>query len=82
MQESISQALTVVCDLYGEDIRAECKSFMEQYGNDVIDFIILEMNSFEICTKLGLCKTGLKAAQQSKVTLSISSYEIMHWDSP
>merc|ERR1712136_669366 len=48
-------ALEKVCSLVGKDISAECDALVENYGDDLVKFIIAEITSGEICKKLGLC---------------------------
>ena len=44
-----------VCSYIGEDIRAECDALIENYGDDLVKFIIAEVSSGQICKTLGLC---------------------------
>jgi len=48
-------ALEKVCTLVGKDISEECDALVENYGDDLVKFIIAEITSGDICKKLGLC---------------------------
>nr|XP_039273546.1 uncharacterized protein LOC120347581 isoform X5 [Styela clava] len=59
-EAAIESALMEICNLYGEDIKQDCMEFMQVHGASIIDFILAEMNSLEICAKLGLCKEAIR----------------------
>merc|ERR1712136_357558 len=54
-ETEVIMALEKVCSLVGKDISAECDALVENYGDDLVKFIIAEITSGEICKKLGLC---------------------------
>ena len=58
-QADVITALQKVCGLLSSDIREECKSFVAQYGEDIIDLLINEVDPQQVCSKLTLCKVQL-----------------------
>jgi len=54
-EEEVIMAMEKVCTLLGADIRDECDTLIENYGDDLVRFVIAEVASGEICKTLGLC---------------------------
>lgn len=50
------------------DISGECKTFVSTYGDEVIDLIINEVESADICSKLKLC-----SSKETSVKVCISA---------
>lgn len=54
-KESIESATAKVCHALPKKYTDECMSFMKNYGDQVIEMILIEGSSHEICAALHLC---------------------------
>jgi saposin len=54
-ETEIKNEVERACDYLPKTIRDECKGFVEQYGNLVIQYLVERMEPREICINLNLC---------------------------
>ncbi|XP_063968842.1 uncharacterized protein LOC129281952 isoform X2 [Lytechinus pictus] len=59
VQNTIVNAIESVCALFGQS-SDECRSYVEQYGDLVIQFIVSSIDPDTICNDLGFCMSSKK----------------------
>ena len=57
-QEEVKQAIESLCSYLPSEFTDTCKTFVEQYGDKVVELLLKKLDAHAICTELGLCKTG------------------------
>jgi len=55
-EAEIKAEVLSICDHLPKTVRKNCRAFVTIYGDEVIQYLISEMNPSEICTELHLCK--------------------------
>ncbi|XP_046721684.1 prosaposin isoform X3 [Silurus meridionalis] len=60
-EKEVMQAVEKVCGLLPSTLVAQCKDFIENYGQAVIDLLVQEADPKTICSILGLCKESSRA---------------------
>ena len=51
--------------LFQGDLLAECDHFIEQYGPDLVQLILQELDATLICTKIGICPNSTMTSHSS-----------------
>ncbi|XP_077999573.1 prosaposin-like isoform X1 [Glandiceps talaboti] len=82
---TISEIISVVdkvCTILPDTIRGECKTFIDDYGVQIINLLVLKLSPNEICTKLGLCTANQKSFRDLKDTeCSLCELVVQYLDS-
>lgn len=60
-----------MCTYLPQELQGVCKSFIEQYGDRVVELLLRKLDAHAICTELGLCKENTKSLVKPKVLPSI-----------
>ncbi|XP_038639210.1 prosaposin [Scyliorhinus canicula] len=55
-EEMIIHAVEKVCSLLPATVKSECRDFVEQYGQAVVELLAQELDPAFVCTAIGLCK--------------------------
>lgn len=66
----MKQALETVCKELPSAISVPCEAFVQEYGDNIVDFIVSELNATEICTLIKLCKATKKPVSAVSVVMS------------
>ncbi|XP_073239351.1 prosaposin-like [Porites lutea] len=75
-QEEIKEALEEVCSLLPSTIQSECKQFVEQYEQAIIEILVQELDPSMVCTALNLCASKKhQKAMEKPVALAVGSNE-------
>ncbi|XP_068632448.1 uncharacterized protein Sap-r isoform X2 [Battus philenor] len=59
-EESIRRALDGLCSHLSAKLRTECVDFVDAYSNQLVEMLVANMNSQEICVFLKLCEDKVK----------------------
>lgn len=54
-EEEIRDTVEKGCSYLPSSVKAECKSFIEQYANMIISYLAEDLDPKEVCEQLGLC---------------------------
>ncbi|GCB82918.1 hypothetical protein scyTo_0023884 [Scyliorhinus torazame] len=52
----IINAMEKVCSILPATVKCECRDFVEQYGQAVVELLAQELDAAFVCTAIGLCK--------------------------
>ncbi|XP_052262835.1 uncharacterized protein LOC127866386 isoform X5 [Dreissena polymorpha] len=63
-EASIKAALEQVCSLLPDTLSTECKQFVDQYAQQIIDLLLQEIDPDQICKLIGLCTTSGHRAEK------------------
>ena len=66
LQKEIMSALEKVCSILPSTVRADCKSFVDEYGPAVIALLEQELDPKVVCSQLGLCRAGRNGTRSSR----------------
>nr|ATU82777.1 secreted Prosaposin protein [Pristhesancus plagipennis] len=58
-EEEIKEAVYKICSHLPKTVAPQCKTFVEQYADFVLDLLSQEIDPKEICTYLNLCNKGV-----------------------
>jgi len=65
-QEEIKEEIEKVCSVLPQTVRRRCRSFVDIYGDLIINYLAQSIDPAEICIRLKLCK-------ESNVALMLDS---------
>jgi len=65
-EAEIKAEVLSICDHLPKTVRKNCRAFVTIYGDEVIQYLISEMNPSEICTELHLCKPAIVSVDLKK----------------
>lgn len=66
-QEEIVHEMEVVCRLFPESVKDQCKDFIEVYGQAVIDMLLEATNPEAVCVMLKCCAASKLPQQPGEV---------------
>ncbi|XP_072347983.1 prosaposin isoform X2 [Scyliorhinus torazame] len=61
-EEMIVNAVEKVCSILPTTVKSECRDFVEQYGQAVVELLAQELDPAFVCTAIGLCKKTERVA--------------------
>lgn len=66
LQEEIKQEVENICTHLPKTVRGRCTNFVETYGEEIIQYLSQEIDSEQICQRLGLCRSEKKDVEAIK----------------
>jgi len=54
-EEEVKDTVEQICNYMPKTVKSQCREFIDEYGDTIIEYLIQELDPQEICTKLGLC---------------------------
>lgn len=63
LQEEIENEVKSFCNKVPQTFQAECKAFIDQYGDQIVNFILQKLDAHSICVEIGLCDKMLSMSE-------------------
>ncbi|KAL4240157.1 hypothetical protein ACF0H5_000951 [Mactra antiquata] len=76
-EQEVEDLLKEVCTVFpSETFQQACAMLISQYGKEIIDYLVKDMDAHAICTELGLCQALSKPLSQA-VSVVMSPYDTL-----
>jgi len=75
-EEEIKEEVEHICSYLPQTVRGKCQTFVETYGEEIIQYLSQEIDPVDICGRLGLCQPQQQTTTEAIRNLKMSRCEL------